>query len=166
MVCHAEHVKSALLISIDSDSISSVARTINLAFSPDPLIQWLRPGAIPWSHQTPEICRWQYRRVQRVMLDGLAFQSLPVNQMAQAFPEKPIVSKPCFEATSYQISEGTGSDSGAVVFLFPPKQQWKWTLRRLLLSCKLWILDKISPVPDTSSPEMVLDPNVTSLWKC
>lgn len=40
------------------------------------------------------------------------------------------------------------SDSGAVVILFPPKECTKWSLGRLMLTCKVWLLNLIDPTFD------------------
>lgn len=135
-------------------TLSSIARTVNLAFSPDPLIQWLRPNAIPWAQETPATCRWQYRRIQRVLLEGLVFQSLPVKEMAEYFPSKSALANDR-PTPSEWVASDSGSDSGAVLFLFPPREQWKWTVKKLFMALQLWILDKLNPVLDVDSPVTV-----------
>lgn len=159
----ALNLKRIPLILIDPASISSAARTISFAFSPDPLIQWLRPNAIPWSQQSPAVRKWQYRRVQRTILDGLVFQSQPIWQMLQLFQSKS--SEPKGDCTTLgSVSEDKGSDSGAVVFLHPPRSQWRWSLARIFLACELWVLDWLSPVLDTDTPAKVSAARPRDSW--
>ena len=46
-------------------------------------------------------------------------------------------------------------DSGAVVMLFPPPSQKGWSLYRLFLACKLWVLDLLDGAPDRGADEGV-----------
>ncbi|KAJ5920421.1 Acyl-CoA N-acyltransferase [Penicillium verrucosum] len=61
--------------------IPAIAQTVHLAFSSDPLIQWLRPNSTPWAEQDTGRGSWQYRRIQRIMLGGEVFHSANVKQM-------------------------------------------------------------------------------------
>ncbi|KAJ5610576.1 hypothetical protein N7510_007295 [Penicillium lagena] len=146
--------------------ISSVARTVSLAFSPDPLIRWLRPNALPWSQLDGASWKWQYRRVQRVMLEGQVLRSAGALQMARMFPHKiqnaPVPAADGASTTTpekvAQVSASeepdpslSDADAGAVVFFFPPKDRMSWSLSRLLLSCKLWLLDMLNPARDSGA---------------
>ncbi|KAH8435269.1 GNAT family N-acetyltransferase [Aspergillus melleus] len=138
-----------------SRQISAVAQTISLSFSHDPLIRWLRPHAPPWTRFQPDTYRWQYRRVQRAILDGIVFRSLSVTQLAELVPlrdQKP--KQP--ETVSEHITE-EGTDAGAAVLLVPPKELLHWTTTRVLYAIKLWILDTLSPVPDNGGDEKRLE---------
>ncbi|CAG8236116.1 unnamed protein product [Penicillium salamii] len=146
--------------------IPEIARTIHQSFSSDPLIQWLRPNAVAWIKQDQRTLSWQYRRIQRIMLEGEVFGSLSVEQMAMQYPRqsrdgvsaeaKPDVS------TSMHVENNSisGNDAGAVVFLFPPQGRKSWNIPRAWLACKLWVLDRLKPVDDNASEkrvEMLLD---------
>ncbi|RJE19983.1 Acetyltransferase GNAT family [Aspergillus sclerotialis] len=149
-----------------------------MAFSSDPLIQWLRPNAIPWAQPNDSVWKWQYRRIQSVMAHGKVFQSASVEEMAQEFPQKhkPEVSGDVNSAheKALQISVPDSSinidcqeDAGAVVFIFPPKGQLSWSLGRLWLAYKVWLLELLSPADDEGSKkqrvEKLLAANKTGL---
>lgn len=146
--------------------IPEIARTIHQSFSSDPLIQWLRPNAVAWIKQDQRTLSWQYRRIQRIMLEGEVFGSLSVEQMAMQYPRqsrdgvsaeaKPDVS------TSMHVENNSisGNDAGAVVFLFPPQGRKSWNIPRAWLACKLWVLDRLKPVDDNAS-EKVGQPGFT-----
>lgn len=71
----------------DSQAISAAARCISLAFSSDPLICWLRPGAVPWGRLGAETMKWQERRVRRALADGyvLALRGVPPPSQGEIF---------------------------------------------------------------------------------
>lgn len=151
---HAEHL------------IPAIARTIHRSFSSDPLIQWLRPNAVPWIQQESDTCRWQYRRIQRTMLEGNVFISGSVKKMATQHPEKSPKRDSKIIDTAFAALQDKGSslnlnneidsdDVGAVVFLFSPEQT-AWTVSRLWLACKLWFLDHLVPAHDNGASEKVL----------
>lgn len=151
---------------IDPKSISQTAKTISLAFSQDPLIRWLRPNAVSWDIPNPEIGKWQYRRVQRAMLEGVVLRSGSVGFLEGVFPRR-LSSSSSSSTASTGVQKGNGKveeketrlstteDSGAVVFLFPPSSQMKWSLSRLVMACKLWILDLLDGVSDGGADEGV-----------
>ncbi|KAF3386276.1 hypothetical protein F1880_000800, partial [Penicillium rolfsii] len=150
-------------------SISAVARTVNAAFSSDPLIQWLRPSATPWAHQDATARKWQYRRVQNVMSEGIVLQSASVDQMAREYPRKKYTMQYSDDAVVPEkkaqalISKNTDvpvnqeQDSGAVAFLFPPDGHLPWSLSTMWLTCKLWILEIFNPVRDSSCKDKRVD---------
>jgi hypothetical protein len=131
-----------------------VAHTISLSFAQDPLIRWIRPNAPLWAIDQPDTNRWQYRRVQRAILEGTVLRSASATQLAQQHPPKRQQANP-----SHFVGKGTGkdaiADAGIVALIFPPKQQQKWTLSRVLLALKLWVLDLIHPGTDKGADEKV-----------
>ncbi|KAJ5244535.1 hypothetical protein N7489_004631 [Penicillium chrysogenum] len=142
-------------------SISVVARTVNAAFSSDPLIQWLRPSATPWVYQDALAHRWQYRTVQNEISEGIVLQSASVGQIAQEYPRKNKKIEPSDGAVApekiAQVSAFEDPDiaanqreAGAVVFLYPPTEHLPWSLSSMWLSWKLWLLELFNPVKDTS----------------
>ncbi|KAI9040532.1 GNAT family N-acetyltransferase [Aspergillus affinis] len=139
----------------DSRDISAVAQTISLSFSRDPLIRWLRPHAPPWTRFQPDTYRWQYRRVQRAIVDGMVFRSLSVTHLAELVPLRDQKSKQSEIVSEHITDEGT--DAEAAVLLVPPKKRLRWTVTRVLYAIKLWILDKLSPVPDNGGDEKRLE---------
>lgn len=95
------------------------------------------------------------------MSQGRLFQSATVDQMAREFPRKSEIppSPEDRSATSKKtprvsvVSDGTGAmanseDAGAVVFLFPPKQHFEWSLARFWIACKLWFLEYVNLAQD------------------
>jgi hypothetical protein len=172
--------RSAKLIQDLPDcSIPAIARTVHHAFSSDPLIRWLRPSAVPWVQQDTGIWSWQYRRIQRIILEGQVFRSGSVEQMAQQYPrrgkyqestERPhtaLATLPDKEPTTSLLDEdfvSSSDDAGAVVFLFPPPAHLSWSIRRLWLACKLWLLDYLTPAHDSGVREKVTLKN-TPIWR-
>ena len=138
---------------LGSRQISAVAQTISLSFSHDPLIRWLRPHAPPWTRFQTDTYRWQYRRVQRAILDGMVFRSLSVTQLGDVVPLRDQKSKNSETISEHITDEGT--DAGAAVLLVPPKKRLRWTMTRILYALKLWILDTLSPVPDNGGDKKV-----------
>ncbi|KAJ5564984.1 hypothetical protein N7513_001226 [Penicillium frequentans] len=151
-------------------SIAAAIRTVNAAFSSDPLIQWLRPNATPWAQPDKSVWEWQYRRIQSVMAHGRVLHSASVDEMALKFPRKQKDSTESVETDTTldttlakeaqsSITSGIscGEDSGAVVFLFPPKEQLSWSLSRLWLMWKLFWLDILKPAYDTGCKELRVD---------
>ncbi|RAL07397.1 GNAT family N-acetyltransferase [Aspergillus homomorphus CBS 101889] len=134
----------------DLRSISAVAHTVSLSFSNDPLIRWLRPAAAPWVRKQTDTFNWQYRRVQRFISEGIVFRSAPAPQVARLFPPKGMSLRDqalAKEATDLHEEE----DAGVAIMLHPPQSQSKWTLSRLLLAAKVWLLDFIIPVTDNGA---------------
>ncbi|CAG8039768.1 unnamed protein product [Penicillium olsonii] len=93
--------------------------------------------------------------------------------MAMRCPRKDLdtrssVSKP--EISTFPHSEtdlNSGDDAGAVVFLFPPPGRKPWTIQRIWLACKLWVLDRLKPADDNGASEKVGHPGCTRTqpWK-
>ncbi|KAL3496403.1 GNAT family N-acetyltransferase [Aspergillus germanicus] len=136
----------------DARAISAVANTITISFANDPLIEWLRPRAPAWSIDQPDTFKWQYRRIQRTMVQGIALQSAPALQKDQdhnGFRGSGLsdVSTPLLRAAIAQDTKPL-EDAGAAVLLFPPPGRHRWTLRRLLLRLKLWCLDIFDPISE------------------
>ncbi|KAJ5731334.1 Acyl-CoA N-acyltransferase [Penicillium malachiteum] len=57
-------------------------------------------------------------------------------------------------------------DAGAVVFLFPPKFQLKWSIPRLWRALKLFILNNLKPAYDTGCKESRVNQLLTANKKC
>ena len=161
-----------LHLKIVDRSIPAVARTVSAAFTSDPLIQWLRPSAIPWGYQDPTTQKWQCRRVRNVMSEGIVLRSASVGQMAQEYPRQSKATKPSDSvvvpektaqvslAQDREISVNQNDDAGAVVFLFPPNGHLPWSISSAWLTWKLWFLELFNPVQDNSSKEEVRNNNV------
>ena len=99
-------------------------------------------------------------------------RSVSVKQLEKAFPPKQPTrvsessQSPPSSSTTRKGNEAVTSaetevsnlddcDSGAVVMLFPPPSQNGWSLYRIFLACKLWILDLVDGAPDRGSDEDV-----------
>ncbi|KAJ5631442.1 uncharacterized protein N7484_011542 [Penicillium longicatenatum] len=104
-------------------SIAAAIRTVNAAFSSDPLIQWLRPNATPWAQPDKSVWKWQYRRIQSVMAHGRVLHSASVDEMALKFPRKQKESTVSVETDVTLVKEAQssittgpsgGEDAGAV----------------------------------------------------
>lgn len=108
----------------------------------DPVISWLRPLANPWSVTDPNTTKWQYRRVQRAVADGIVLRSLAVREIRQKLHK---------DGDVYE------HDAGAVALLYPPRGRVRWALGRMLLSWKLWFLDMVRPVYEKGGNEQVRD---------
>jgi hypothetical protein len=134
------------------------------------LIQWLRPNAVPWVQQDTGTWSWQYRRIQRIILEGQVFRSGSVGQLAEQYPQRgkyqesrknadtAVTALPEKEPATPLRGEAFGSssdDAGAVVFLFPPPGHSSWSIPRLWLACKLWLLDRFTPAHDSGVREKV-----------
>ncbi|KAK4862523.1 hypothetical protein LT330_002656 [Penicillium expansum] len=156
--------------------IPAIARTVHLAFSSDPLIRWLRPNAAPWAEQDTGRWSWQYRRIQRIMLGGEVFKSADVREMAKDYPtngrdqlstETPVSPDAALSKKDPETSLHEDDDAGAVVFLFPPSGRKPWSLSRIWLACKLWLLNCLAPAHDSGARnkrvEMLLDGHEASL---
>ncbi|OQD64737.1 hypothetical protein PENPOL_c007G04876 [Penicillium polonicum] len=149
--------------------IPAIAHTVHLAFSSDPLIQWLRPNAAPWAEQDTGRWSWQYRRIQRIMLEGEVFNTANVKQMTEDHPGNgrnklstdipisAVAALPGKQPETYSHDD----NAGAVVFLFPPPGRKPWSLSRIWLACKLWLLDRLAPAYDSAARDkrvqMLLD---------
>ncbi|KAJ5280804.1 hypothetical protein N7478_006176 [Penicillium angulare] len=160
---HAFYSSPKFFIRVIDSSIGPIIRTVNYAFSSDPLIQWLRPNAAPWAQQDKDVWRWQQRRIQSIMLHGMVLQSAKVNEMiALELPrQQRKKASPVYEreaqvpATDSTPEAELGlNDTGAVVFLLPPKCQLKWSPARLWEAFKIYVLDILSPAHDTGAKEL------------
>ncbi|KAB8264782.1 putative GNAT family N-acetyltransferase [Aspergillus pseudonomiae] len=145
-----------LLSHLDPPSVSAVAQTITLSFVGDPLIRWLRPSAAPWSTQEHETNKWQYRRVQQAILEGIVLRSTSAPQLAQEFPA--CSQQKGLPASLGEINSGhDGPDAGTVALLFPPKNQQTWKWNKIALAVKLWFLSWLDPVSDNGADEKRVD---------
>jgi hypothetical protein len=134
------------------------------------LIRWLRPNAVPWGQQDTDTWSWQYRRIQRIIYEGQVFKSDSVGKLAKQYPQRgnlPESTKNTNTAVALSEKEPTtflhdqtlassADDAGAVVFLFPPPGQSSWSILRLWLACKLWLLDRFMPAHDSGVREKVI----------
>lgn len=132
----------------DAKQIAAVARTISQCFSGDALIQWLRPGRTPWNRNGVEQA-WQRRRIQRAVFEGQVFRSNVVRE-AEAKPSSQKDAYILIQGAARKVDQEDG-DAGVAVMLFPPKERQSYTLRKLWQGLKLWILDRVAPVPDEGS---------------
>jgi hypothetical protein len=105
------------------------------------------------------------------MCEGEVFRSGDVEQMTDKYPHRArskvstgtptasVTALPEKEPkTSMEEDEGINSsrqDAGAVVFLFPPPGRASWSLARIWLACKLWLLDRLTPAHDSGVREKV-----------
>ncbi|KAE8382453.1 putative GNAT family N-acetyltransferase [Aspergillus bertholletiae] len=136
----------------DPSSVSAVAHTITLSFVSDPLIRWLRPNAAPWSSEQSSTRKWQYRRVQQAILEGVVLRSRPASQLAQELAvSRQRLGLPT--STREIDDRNGGSEAGAVALLFPPKRRETWALSRMVLAAKLWLLSWFDPVSDNGADE-------------
>lgn len=141
----------------DNASIASLARTIGAAFAGDPLIQWLRPGAPPWSRNGPEQ-KWQYRRIQQFLVDGVVLRSPSVRNLMNLYPrDDGTVPKTSFEEVNELETESQDEtdDAGIAVLLIPPRRHVTNQFQRFWLRCKLWLLNRIAAVDDHWSKDSV-----------
>ncbi|KAF5861112.1 hypothetical protein ETB97_000623 [Aspergillus alliaceus] len=143
--------------------VSAVAQTISLSFTQDPLIRWLRPKAPLWSPSQSDINNWQYRRVQRAVLEGVVLRSSSAAELAQQFPPRGQQENLPESVTV----EGDKDAVGVAALLFPPRSQQRWTLSRISLALRLWFLDLRDPVNDNGADEkrveMLLDTHDRSM---
>jgi hypothetical protein len=114
--------------------------------------------------------KWQYRRVQKVILDGIVLQSAGVGQMAREYPRRNNTIEHCDgvvepeKTAKISVAEDEDpnipakeDDAGAVVFLFPPKGDLPWSFSSMWHACKLWLLETFNPVKDISCNDEVRD---------
>lgn len=119
--------------------------------------------------------KWQYRRVQNVILDGIVLQSAGVGQMAREYPRRNKTIEHCDgvvapeKTAKISVAEDEDpnipvkddvddvDDAGAVVFLFPPKGYLPWSFSSMWHACKLWLLETFNPVRDISCNDEVRD---------
>jgi hypothetical protein len=96
------------------------------------------------------------------MAHGRVLHSASVDEMALKFPRKQKESTVSVETDTTLVKEAQssittgisgGEDAGAVVFLFPPKQQLSWSLSRLWLVWKLFLLEILKPAYDKGCKE-------------
>jgi hypothetical protein len=132
----------------DAKQIAAVARTISQCFSDDALIQWLRPGRTPWNRNGLEQA-WQRRRIQRAVFEGQVFRSNVITE-AITTPSSHKGACTLIQEASPKVDKEV-DDAGVAVMLYPPKEQQSYSLRRLWQGLKLWIIDRVAPVPDDGS---------------
>jgi hypothetical protein len=132
----------------DRKQISAIARTISQCFSHDTLIQWLRPGCKPWNRDGVEQA-WQQRRVQRAIFEGQVFCS----DMTEKVNASSLTQKGAYTSIHDLSLKGNSGevDAGVAVMLYPPKGRQKYSWRKLWQGLKIWVLDRISPIPDDGS---------------
>ncbi|KAL6230958.1 hypothetical protein BDW75DRAFT_234007 [Aspergillus navahoensis] len=147
-------------------SIRAVANTLTTSFAHDPLITWLRPRVPPWTTIQTETFKWQYRRVQRAVAEGIILKSGPTAQIDGLFPartaessdtEPKVQGSVVDKSRSENEDRAEDEDAGVVVLLFPPLKRQKWTLERLLLLCKLRVLDTFRPVHEKGTKQQRLE---------
>lgn len=96
------------------------------------------------------------------MSHGQVFQSACVAQMAQDYPKMPSISEDETspeKKTRISVSQDPdkhSTDAGMIVFLHPPTGHLSWSLSRVLLTCKVWLLELFSPALDEGCKEKVL----------
>ncbi|KAJ5145129.1 Acyl-CoA N-acyltransferase [Penicillium atrosanguineum] len=56
-----------------------------------------------------------------------------------------------------QDSDIHSTDAGTVVFLYPPAGYLSWSLNRILLTCKVWLLELFNPALDEGCKEKRVD---------
>ncbi|KAL4988796.1 hypothetical protein BDW68DRAFT_186866 [Aspergillus falconensis] len=144
-------------------SIRAVANTITTSFAHDPLITWLRPRVPPWTRIETETFKWQYRRVQQAVAEGIVLKSGPPAEMDRLFPARTAASGDAEPKVPGSVveegrseNEDGDEDAGVVVLLFPQRHQ-KWTFERLLLLCKLRLLDIFRPVHEKGTKQQRLE---------
>lgn len=104
------------------------------------------------------------------MFEGQVFRSGSVGHLAKQYPQRGkyqdstknadtvVAALPDKEPATSLHDEAFASssdDAGAVVFLFPPPGQSSWSIPRLWLACKLWLLDRFTPAHDSGVKEKV-----------
>jgi hypothetical protein len=95
------------------------------------------------------------------LYDGIVLQTASVQDLRREgiVPSKHKSTSSVGSVTSKseeEIKEESGcEDSGAAVLLFPPEEDLKWSLRRFLLACRVWILDRIDPAIDPEGDDSV-----------
>lgn len=158
---------NSFLTRIDQKSIAAAANTINRSFSCDPLIQWLRPNGLAWECLDAQTCKWQRRRIQQALCQGIVLQSACVQDIREKMAvlskaNPPQLKTPAVDAAALDITNGERKkevpeclDSGAVIILFPPMKHIKWSFSRLMLACKVWLLDWIDPATDKGTDSSV-----------
>jgi hypothetical protein len=158
---------NSFLTRTDQKSIAAAANTINRSFSRDPLIQWLRPNGLAWECLDAQTCKWQRRRIQQALCQGIVLQSACVQEIREKMAvlskaNPPRLKTPAVDAAALDITNGERKkeapeclDSGAVIILFPPKKHIKWSFSRLMLACKVWLLDWIDPATDKGTDSSV-----------
>lgn len=118
------------------------AITVNLAFSNDPLIRWIRPGARPWSELDPQSVKFQHRRVQRMSEEHLVL-GLKNEDTVTRESKKPS----CIVVDEELGSRGERIKYGAIAMVEAPHQSG-FSVRRTYLNLKYWLLDKFDPCMD------------------
>lgn len=139
---------------IDTKQIAAVARTISQCFSDDALIKWLRPGCTPWSRYGVEQA-WQRRRIRRAIFEGQVFRS-NITGEAKAIPPPYTSPHTSLKETSLEVGQ-EDEDVGVAVMLYPPEERQSFSLLRLWQGLKIWILDRVAPIPGDGSKQEVGD---------
>ena len=98
------------------------------------------------------------------MLGGEVFKSADVREMAKDYPtngrdqlstETPVSPDAALSKKDPETSLHEDDDAGAVVFLFPPSGRKPWSLSRIWLACKLWLLNCLAPAHDSGARNKV-----------
>ncbi|KAJ5371476.1 uncharacterized protein N7496_007568 [Penicillium cataractarum] len=128
----------------DSVQISAAARTICLSFADDPLIAWLRPDASKtWGAQELQVLKLQERRVQLCRLQRIILQSPSVDEIKKTSHPSQKAQEPCQYPTS-------GSDTGAIAILHPPKGRTPLTLSKVWGLIKLGLVQLFDEAKDVA----------------
>lgn len=146
----------SLTVTPDSNQISAAARTICLSFADDPLIAWLRPDASEtWGKLDPQVLKLQERRVRLCRLQRIIFQSPSVDEINK-------ISRPSKKAQNSCEHPTSGSDSGAIAILHPPKGQTRLTLLKIWGLVKLRLAQLIDEAKDVALDDRVCakDPQI------
>lgn len=140
---------------IDRKLVLAAARTICKAFSNDPLICWLRPGARPWAEMDHASMTWQSRRVQEACVNGRVlgiWQSAEEDNRNLAAAKLSSAHKAAAVSSAVEI-QPTAMD--AIAIFHDPRIPVLRFLSTCLQRWWLWILTWIRPVTDSSSkPEV------------
>ncbi|KAJ6133445.1 Acyl-CoA N-acyltransferase [Penicillium samsonianum] len=105
------------------------------------------------------------------MFDGKVFKSANKNirEVAEINyrPDTPVSAVAALPEKDPGSSVHENDNAGAVVFPFPPPGRNLWSLSRLWLACKLWLLDRLIRAQDSGvrdkSVEILLDRHEASV---
>lgn len=75
------------------------------------------------------------------------------NQLSTDTPTSAVAALPGKESGT---SSHEDDNVGAVVFLFPPPGRKPWSLSRIWLACRLWLLDLLAPAHDSGARDKVI----------
>ncbi|XHG09638.1 hypothetical protein AWENTII_012684 [Aspergillus wentii] len=82
--------------------------------------------------------------------------------MVEVFPPRAKSLVAAVEEPLSQTANEESLDAGIAMLLFPPQSCAKWTIKRILLACKLWALDFLDPATDSETCERRVDTLLTS----